>query len=105
MAKKYHKLGSMIEKREKGTEKPILDKDEKKTYYFKVDKDVKITVNGKEVPAGAFLNVKRPYDYDYRQHYVAGKISEEEYLAKKEKYEKGGTHSYIQFELEFVSEE
>lgn len=105
MAKKYHKLGSMVEKRDKATGEAILDKDEKKTYYFKVDKNVDIRINGVKVPAGSYINVKRPYDFDYRQHYIAGKITEEEYLEKKAKYEKGGDLSYFQFELEFVSED
>lgn len=105
MAKKYHKIGSMIEKRDKATGKPILDEDGKKTYYLKVDKNADIRINGVKVPAGAYMNVKRPYDYDYRQMYLAKKLDPQEYDEKKAKFEAGGDLSYIQFELEFVSED
>jgi hypothetical protein len=105
MSKKYHKIGTMVERRDKETREPILDKDGKKTYYLKVDKNVNITINGKKVPAGGYLNVKRPYDYDYRQFHVTGKLSEQEYEEKRSQFEKGGEKDYLQFEFEFVSED
>lgn len=95
----------MIEKRDKESGDAILDKDNKKTYYLKVDKNVDIRINGVKVPAGAYFNVKRPYDYDYREMYISKKITEEEYLEKKAVYEGKGEKSYFQFEFEFVSEE
>jgi hypothetical protein len=104
MAKSYNKIGSMIERRDKATGEAILDKDGKKTYYLKVDKNANIVINGKQVAPGSYINVKRPYDYDYRQMYVAGKLSEDEYLEKKAKFEKGGDLDYVQFEFEFVAE-
>lgn len=102
MAKKYHKIGSMIEKRDKSTGEAILDCDNKKTYYLKVDKDADIRINGVKVTG--YINVNRPYDYSQRQ-FVQRKLSAEEYEEKKSRFEKGGDLSYIQFELQFVSEE
>lgn len=105
MAKKYHKIGSMIERRDKATGEAILDEDNKKTYYLKVGKDSNIVIDGVKVAPGSYINVKRPYDYDYRQMYINKKITEEEYLEKKARFEGKGELSYISFELEFVSGE
>lgn len=104
MAKKYHKIGSMIERRDKGTEKPILDCDGKKTYYLKVDKEADIRINGVKVAPGSYINVVRPYDYHQRQ-FINEKLSEQEYEEKKKRFEKEGDLSYLQFELQFVSED
>lgn len=105
MAKKYHKIGSMIEKRDKQTQEPIRDEDNLKTYYIKIDNNTKIIVNGVAIPPGSFINVKRPYDYDYRQHYVKKVTTEQEYLEKKAQYEGKGPKSFLSFDLEIVTEE
>jgi hypothetical protein len=102
MAKKYHKIGSMIEKRDKATGQPVLDIDGKKTYYLRIDKDADIRINGKKVTG--FLNVNRPYEYHQRQ-FVQEKISEQDYADKKARFEKGGDLDYIQFELQAVTED
>lgn len=102
MAKKYHKIGSMIEKRDKESGEPILDCDGKKTYYLKIDKDTDVRINGKKVTG--YLNVNRPYDYHQRQ-FMFEKISEQEYEEKKARFEKGGDLDYLQFELQAVTED
>jgi flagellar basal body rod protein FlgF len=102
MAKKYPQIGAMIAKRDKETNKPILDKNGKQAYTIKVDKNVQLTVNG--TPFTGYLNVSRPRD-KFDRMLEKGSITPQEHAEKIKRYEKGGDLDYIQFELSCAIEE
>lgn len=103
MAKKYPEIGSMIAKRDKETNEPVTDKNGKPTYYVKIDKNVKLTVNGKPVTSG-YLNINRPRD-KFDRMLESGKITKQEHAQKIAEYEKGGKHDYINFVISAAIEE
>jgi hypothetical protein len=111
MAKKYAQIGSMIAKRDKNTGKAILDGNGKQSYYIKLDKNTKITVENEVkgkvtkvvLNGGDYINVKRPRDKSDRM-LEKGTITPAEHAEKIARFEKGGDLDYIQFELD-ASEE
>lgn len=97
MAKpQYLNLGTMIEKRDKQTNKPILDDNGNKTYYIKIDAKSKVTING--IPVTGYFSVSRPEDKYYKMC-EKGTISEAERDHKVAQYEEGGEYSYCKFEF------
>ena len=102
MANKYPEIGSMIAKRDRDTGEPVTDKNGKPTYYVKLDKNVKITVNGK--PVTGYFNINRPRD-KFDRMLEAGKITKQEHAQKVAQYEKGGEHDYVNFVLSAKIEE
>lgn len=103
MAKRYPEIGSMIAKRDKESGEPVTDKNGKATYYIKIGKDVKLTVNGKPVESG-YLNINRPRD-KFDRMLEAGKITKQEHAQKIAQYEKGGDYDYVNFVLSAAIEE
>lgn len=109
---KYPQIGSMIQKKDRDTEAPILDKNGKPTYYIKVDKNtevtVKNTVNGKTTTAvvsgGGYINISRPRD-KFDRMLEKGTITAKEHAEKIARFEKGGDLDYIQFEVSATVEE
>lgn len=102
MAKKYPQIGSMIAKKDRNTDAPILDENGKPTYYIKLDKQTKLTVNGK--PVERFLNISRPRD-KFDRMLAKGTITPSEHAEKIARFEKGGDLDYIQFEVSCIIEE
>ena len=102
MSKKYLNIGTMVEKRDRQTGKPILDKNGKKTYYIKRDSKSKIVINGVEV-TGQYINVSRPTDKLDRL-LEKGQITPKEHAEKVAEFEKGGDKDYIQFEFTAVED-
>jgi hypothetical protein len=74
-----------------------LDYMERATYNFLPDKDVVVTVNGQNIN-DYFINIERP-DVKFHRMLQAGKISQAEFNAKIEAYEKGGKAEALTFEL------
>lgn len=85
---KYTPFGGFLEKKEK-------DESGRPQYYIKIDKNVKVTVNGKQVTA---LNIQRPTDKFERQ-LAKGTISEAEFEEKMAQFDKDGDLSFVKFEL------
>lgn len=98
---KFHNLGSMIAKKDKQTGEAILDKNDKPTYYVKLDKNVKLVVNGEEVTSG-YINVSRPRD-KYDKKLEKGQITKAEHAQAIARFEKGGDLNYINFEFTAVT--
>ena len=106
MANKYPEIGAMIQKKDKDTGAAVLDHNGKATYYVKVGKKTKITVeseiNGtvvkKVLKGGDFINISRPRD-KYDRMLQNGNITPAEHAEKIARFEKGGDLDYIQFEL------
>lgn len=102
MAKKYIDVGNMIAKRDRDTNEPVTDKNGKPTYYIKLDKNVKITVNGK--PVTGYFNINRPRD-KYDRLFEAGRITKQEHAEKIAMYEKGGDFDYVNFVISATIED
>lgn len=96
MSKSYPSIGSMIQRKDKQTGEPTLDSNGKSTYYIKLDKNTKISVNG--VPVEGYLNISRPRD-KYDRMLEKGIINEQEHASKVSRYEKGGDLDFVQFEV------
>jgi hypothetical protein len=79
----------------------VLDKEKdeqgRAKYYFKLDKDVKILVNGKELASTSF-QIERPTD-KYDRMVKAGKMSEKEHAEKLDLYGEDGKASFVKFEF------
>jgi hypothetical protein len=86
----YVKLGAMVLDKEK-------DSEGRPKYYFKLDKDVKILVNGKELASNSF-QIERPTD-KYDRMVAAGKISEKEHAEKIAMYDEDGKAAFVKFEF------
>lgn len=102
MAKKYPQIGAMYAKKDRGTGKPILDKNNQQAYTIKTSKDVKLTVNG--VPVEGYINVSRPRD-KFDRMLEKGSITPKEHAAKVAQFEKGGDFESLKFEISCVIEE
>lgn len=94
--KTYLNLGTIVEKRDKQTGEPIRDENGNKTYYLKIDKKSKVTING--VQLEGYINVQRPRD-KYDRMLAKGKLTPQEHADKIAQYEKGGDFDYATFEL------
>lgn len=99
----YPKIGTMIEKRDKETGEPILDANDNKTYYIKIDKDADIRINGKKVTS-EYLNVGRPRD-KYDRMKEKGTIDAKEHEEKVSRYEGEGDLSFAKFEISATTED
>lgn len=102
MAKKYLNIGNMIEKRDRETGEPILDKNGKKQYYIGKSKNSKIVINGVEFK-GKYINVERPLD-KLASRLERGTISEADYEKEVARYAPDGDLNYVQFEITAVEE-
>lgn len=87
----FVKLGAMLMSDE-------LDHNGKPSYYIKLDKDVKLMINGREL-ATTSLKVERPTD-KFDRMVKAGKMDPEEHQKKIEFYADGGKASFVKFEIE-----
>jgi len=86
-------LGALMTKKEK-------DAKGKLQYYIKLDKDVKITVNGKATTSD-YVQVKNP-QAKYDAMLAKGKITEEEADIAKARFVGGGDLAFIRQELTIV---
>jgi len=87
---KFVKMGAMIAGKEK-------DAQGRTQYYLKLDKDVKLLVNGKEL-ASDTVAIERPTD-KYDRMVASGKMTPEEYDSKVAIFEDGGKASFVKFEF------
>ena len=102
MAKKYHDIGSMIERRDKSTGEPVLDVNGKRQYYVKLNDKIELKIDGKRITG--FLNISRPRD-KFDRMLQNGKITAAEHAQKISRFEKDGDLTYINFEVTATSEE
>jgi len=86
-------LGALMTKKDR-------DENGKLQYYIKLDKEVKITVNGKETTS-EFIQVKNPQN-KYDAMLAKGKITEEEADIAKARFVGEGDLAYIRQELTII---
>lgn len=101
MSKSYPQIGSMIQKKDKQSGAATLDANGKATYYIKIDKNTKLSVNG--VPVEGYLNISRPRD-KFDRMLEKGSLTEKEHAEKIARFEKGGDLDFVQFEIGCVIE-
>lgn len=87
----FVKVGSMLL-----SEEP--DHNGKPAYYIKLDKNVKILINGRELAKDTF-KVERPTD-KFDRMVKAGKMSPDEHAKNLELYAEGGARDFVKFEIE-----
>ena len=87
----YVKLGAMVDSGEK-------DENGKPIYYIKLDKEVKIKINGQDFNGKSF-KVERPTD-KFDRMVKKGVITPDEHKQKLDLYAEGGKAAFVKFEIE-----
>lgn len=93
----YQALGAITLRTDKETGEPILDKNGNKQYTLLIDKSANVTINGKKI-SSKYLTVESP-KAKFERMLSAGKISEDDFLAKTSRFDQDGDLSYIKFEV------
>lgn len=86
-------LGAIMTKKDR-------DAEGKLQYYIKLDKEVKLVVNGKEATS-EYIQVNSP-KVKYDKMLAKGKIEEEEADKSKARFDKGGDLEFIKQELTII---
>ena len=86
-------LGALMTKKER-------DAEGKLQYYIKLDKELKLVVNGKEATS-EYIQVKNP-KAKYDAMLAKGKLTEEEADIAKARFDKEGDLNYIRQELTII---
>lgn len=87
---KYETLGTFCLKKKENPEEP-------NAYHIKLGKDVKLTINGKEVD-GLYLDVKKP-EVKFDRMLAKGIISQEERNEKVAEFQEKGRLSFVKFDI------
>jgi hypothetical protein len=82
--KKYVNVGILCKRKDGG-------------FYIKVDKDSGLSIGGQDF-SGQYINVSKPTE-KYDRMLKAGKITEDEYNEKIDRYSQGGDLEWIRQEL------